>query len=59
MTKLYCRKHIDNFIRQELGTSVRSEIHNGALNEAIKKIIYEAKSRMEKEGRKTILKHHL
>lgn len=59
MSKLYCRKHIDSFIRQELGTSVRSEIHKGALNDAIKRILYEAKGRMEKEGRKTILKHHL
>lgn len=59
MSKLYCRKHIDDFIRKELNICVRSEIHNGALNDAIKKIILEAKMRAELEGRKTILKHHL
>lgn len=59
MVKLYCRKHIDNYIRKDLGICVRSEIHQGYLNEAIKKVLLEAKYRMEKEGRKTILKHHL
>lgn len=59
MDKLYCKRNVDEYIRKELGASVRGEIHEGHLNEAFKKLIQNACERMKLEERKTILKHHL
>jgi len=57
--KLYCVKATDEYIRKDLNMSVRSEIHNGHLNKALKTLLEKAKERAQLAGKKTILKEHL
>ena len=59
MKKLYCVKSTDEYIRKDLNMSVRGEIHQGYLNQAIKDVLEAAKKRAKLAGKKTILKEHL
>lgn len=59
MKKLYCVKATDEYIRKDLKMSVRGEIHEGYLNDAVKNLLIQAKQRAEQSGKKTILKEHL
>ena len=60
MDKVYNKKAVDKFIRDDLNKSVREEIHStGLLDKVFKKVLKEAAERSDLDKKKTICKSHL